>query len=99
MLAVGMAAILWGIWKARNLACFWNKWPDEPSSVVFQICLWIQTWSSLKVKQDGKDKLLFSAKVIEKGAMEGQLEAMDPMAGGLRVWHRFSLLLTGACLL
>ena len=69
-MAVGFAAVLWGIWKARNLACFQNKWPDEPSSVVFQICGWIQTWSSLQVKQEGRDKVLFSAKVIEKVAME-----------------------------
>ena len=28
-MAVGVAAVLWGIWKTRNLACFEKKWPSS----------------------------------------------------------------------
>ena len=70
LVAVGIAAVFWGIWKTRNLACFQNIWPDAPCSVVLRICEWIQHWSSLQVKQEKKDNLNFSAKVLEKVALE-----------------------------
>ena len=83
LVAVGVAAVIWSIWKARNLACFQNKWPDEPHSVIFQVCYWIQHWSSLQVKQKGKDKLMFCAKLLEKVARE--------VYGARRSWTSWTL--------
>ena len=70
LITVGIAAVIWSIWKTRNLACFQNKWPDEPCTVIFKICSWIQQWSLLQVRQGEKDKLMFCAKVLENVAME-----------------------------
>ena len=70
ILTVGVAAILWGIWKARNNACFEKVWPDEPIDVIYRICYWIQWWSLLQVKQDAKDRLVYFAKLLEKVAKE-----------------------------
>ena len=70
LITVGIAAVIWSLWKARNLACFQYKWPDEPCTVICKICSYIQQWSSLQVTQDGRDRLTFCAKVLEKVAME-----------------------------
>jgi hypothetical protein len=32
--AVGVAAVIWSIWKTRNLACFEKKWPEESYVVI-----------------------------------------------------------------
>jgi hypothetical protein len=68
--AVVIAAVLWGIWKTRNLACFEKKWSDDPISVVFKICYWINFWSSLQVKDSARDRLRWLAKLVERVATE-----------------------------
>ena len=55
---MGVAAVLWGIWKARNLACFNHKWPVDPSVVMFRVAYWITDWSVLQVSEDTKPSLL-----------------------------------------
>jgi hypothetical protein len=70
LIAVGVATVLWSIWKARNLACFEGKWPSETCSVVFQVAYWVQWWSKLQVKEHNMEKLVFFAKVLEKVAVE-----------------------------
>ena len=42
---VGVAAVFWGLWKTRNLACFENKWPNEPVEVIHKIGYWIDWWA------------------------------------------------------
>jgi hypothetical protein len=32
---VGVAAVIWSIWKAKNLACFQKSWPNDPSVILF----------------------------------------------------------------
>jgi hypothetical protein len=66
ILAVGITAVIWSIWKTRNLACFEKKWPDEPYVVILKICYYINCWSLLQVKEDAKGRLEFCAKVLEK---------------------------------
>lgn len=38
---VCVAVVLWGIWKARNMACFNHKWSADPSVVMFRVAYWI----------------------------------------------------------
>lgn len=40
LFTVGVAAVIWSICKARNLACFQKKWPSEPSAVLFRVSFW-----------------------------------------------------------
>ena len=42
---VGVAALIWSIWKARNLACFQRVWPTDPSVLMFRMSHWINDWS------------------------------------------------------
>jgi hypothetical protein len=61
MFAVGIVVVIWSIWKTRNSACFEKKWPDEPCAVIFKIFYYINCWSSLQVKEDVKDRVVFCA--------------------------------------
>jgi hypothetical protein len=70
ILAVGVADVIWSIWKMRNLACFEGEWPNEPCIVILKICYYIKCWSLLQVKEDVKDQLDFCAKLLEKVAKE-----------------------------
>jgi hypothetical protein len=68
--AVVIAAVFWGIWKTRNLACFQKKWPDAPLSVIHRICYWIDWWSSLQVKDSARDRLRWLAKLLGRIATD-----------------------------
>jgi hypothetical protein len=67
---VVIAAVFWGIWKTRNLACFQKKWPDAPLSVIHRICYWIDWWSSLQVKDSARDLLRWLAKLLGRIATD-----------------------------
>lgn len=47
VVAVGVAAILWAIWRTRNKACFENIFPYDPTSVIVQATHWLEFWSGL----------------------------------------------------
>jgi hypothetical protein len=51
IIIVGVSAVLWSLWKARNMVCFQNVWPNDPSVVLFLACYWIDFWSNLEVKR------------------------------------------------
>jgi hypothetical protein len=70
LVSVGVAGILWSIWKARNLVRFGGKWPSEPCSVVFQIAFWVQWWSKLQAKERDRERLILFDKVLEKVAVQ-----------------------------
>jgi hypothetical protein len=70
MMLVGVAAVMWSIWKARNLACFQQTWPSDPSVVLFRSCYWIDFWSNLQVKEGVKLELQRGAKLLEQVAAE-----------------------------
>lgn len=48
---VGVAAILWAIWKTRNTACFQSKLPTDPSHVVYMVCNWFEYWAGLQKEE------------------------------------------------
>jgi hypothetical protein len=70
ILAVGVAAVIWAIWKARNLACFENKWPKEPVEVLHRVTYWIDYWCNLQVKETAKLELQQGAKLLGRIADE-----------------------------
>lgn len=67
---VGVAATVWSIWKARNLACFQNKWPNEPSDVLFKVSYFINEWSVLQGNKDARLGLQQCTKLLEQVANE-----------------------------
>ena len=75
---VGIAAVFWGIWKTRNLACFENKWPSEPIEVVHRICYWIDWWANLQGTEDAKLELQRGARLLARVA--------DDVFKGARGW-------------
>jgi hypothetical protein len=70
MLSVGIAAVLWGIRKTRNLACFEHKWPSEPIEVLHKIYYWINWWANLQVSEEKKLELQVGAKLLQRVAGE-----------------------------
>ena len=70
LLTVGIASVLWSIWKARNMACFQHVWPAEPFAVLRQTCYWIDHWSNWQGKEDAKAELQQAAKLLEQVAGE-----------------------------
>lgn len=44
LFSVGVAAVLWSIWKGHNLACFEKKWPSQLGVVLFrEFCIGLMT--------------------------------------------------------
>ena len=75
---VGFAAVFWGLWKTRNLACFENKWPCEPIEVVHRICYWIDWWANLQGTEDAKLEMQRGARLLARVA--------DDIFKGARGW-------------
>lgn len=48
IIAIGLSAVCWSIWKARNLLCFQNKNLGDPSKLVFSVCYWLDNWAALQ---------------------------------------------------
>ncbi|KAI4986167.1 hypothetical protein ZWY2020_018797 [Hordeum vulgare] len=57
---VGLDAICWAMWLARNHATFEKKWINNPFEIVFTACAFIQYWAGLQKPEMGE--------VIKKGA-------------------------------
>ena len=70
IMTVGVAAVLWGIWKTQNLACFENKWPSEPIEVLHRICSFIDLWANLQKSEDAKLELQVGARLLGRIAEE-----------------------------
>jgi hypothetical protein len=61
-------AVIWGIWKTRNKACFENKLPTDPTDIVFLTCYWIESWAFLQTTEASQEKLPLEAKLIRQVA-------------------------------
>jgi hypothetical protein len=44
---LGLAAICWAIWKARNRTCFEKKPIKSPLDVLYSGCVFLQYWAGL----------------------------------------------------
>jgi hypothetical protein len=64
---LGLAAISWTIWKARNMACFEKKLIKHPIEIIFSVCTFIQYWAGLypeeahRLIRDGVDLMMKTA--------------------------------------
>jgi hypothetical protein len=60
---LGLAAICWAIWKARNMLCFEKKLINSPFEIILSDCAFIHDWAVLypgdaqKVIEDGVELL------------------------------------------
>jgi hypothetical protein len=56
--ALGLAAICWATWKARNKACFENKTIKHPTEIILHACTLMKYWTWLY-------KMDFQAQMVE----------------------------------
>jgi hypothetical protein len=61
---VGIAAVLWGLWKTRNNACFRSVKPNDPIAVTNLIGQMISSWAILQVKEENRDALNWGVKLF-----------------------------------
>ena len=47
---LGVAALLWSIWKTRNKSCFQSLLPRDPTNVIFTLCSTLDSWTVLHKK-------------------------------------------------
>ncbi|KAM3299505.1 hypothetical protein ACQJBY_040812 [Aegilops geniculata] len=60
---VGLAAVTWAIWLARNRATFENKLIKSPFEIVFSACSFLLYWAGLQ-KQGDAEELRQGAEMI-----------------------------------
>jgi hypothetical protein len=70
MVSVGIAAILWAIWKMRNNACFRKIRPNDSLVVTNQIGRLILDWANLQVKDESQNALSWGAKFFVRLSSE-----------------------------
>lgn len=68
LIVVGVAAIIWAIWKTRNKACFDKKLPNDPTDVIFSVCHWMDSWAILQKAEADRRRLLLGAKLLRQVA-------------------------------
>ena len=49
---VGLAAVTWGIWLARNKATFEKKLIKSPFEIVFSACSFLLYWAGLQPEEE-----------------------------------------------
>ena len=57
---VGLAAICWALWKARNAMCFEDKKIRSPTEIICMACPFLLFWTELQTGDSGK--------MLEEGA-------------------------------
>ena len=66
--AVGLAAVIWAIWRPRNAVCFDKKRVKSPIEIVCLICSFLTYWTGL-LKEDLKDQVIQGAEVVKSAAL------------------------------
>lgn len=70
LIVVGLAAIIWTIWKFRNKACFENNFSKDPTDLVFVAYSWVDSWTSLQKLEANRRRLQLAAMLIRQVASE-----------------------------
>ena len=70
LIIVGIAALLWAIWNARNEICFENKKIHDPFVIIHRVTQLINSWAILQPKQGSREELMWGAKLLERVASE-----------------------------
>jgi hypothetical protein len=66
--AVGLAAVIWAIWRIRNAVCFDNKRMKSPTEIVCLICSFLTYWAGL-LNEGLKEQVIQGAEVIKSTAL------------------------------
>ena len=66
LILVGVAAVLWSIWKHRNNACFSQIYPIDPTEIIFCACYWISTWAVLQISDEKRRKLQWGVQLLKQ---------------------------------
>ena len=77
---VGLAAVTWAIWLARNRATFEKKLIKSPFEIVYSACSFLLYWAGLQAGEDIK-QLRAGAEMIRNGTML-LMRACDMSKGG-----------------
>ena len=85
MVLVGVAAVLWSIWNARNEICFDNKKIHDPMVLVHRVIHWINLWSMLQIKQGNREAMTWGAKLLERVVNEVFHASRGWRTGRLRI--------------
>lgn len=64
LIAVGVAALCWAVWKARTEACFQCVFPKDHTNLLLLICYWIKYRASLQ-KHNMKEKFYLGAEMLQ----------------------------------
>jgi hypothetical protein len=82
---LGLAAICWAIWKARNRTCFEKKPIKSPLDVLYSGCVFLQYWAGLyseKMKpmiMAGVETLISTATKIAKKEEQDGRRRIEPV--------------------
>jgi hypothetical protein len=66
--AVGLAAIIWAIWRTQNAVRFDKKRVKYPTEIVCLICSFLTYWTGL-LEEDLKDQVIQGAKVVKAATL------------------------------
>nr|CAE04469.3 OSJNBa0029L02.10 [Oryza sativa Japonica Group] len=66
LVVVGLAAIIWTIWKFRNKACFEKKLPADPTDLVFMACSLVDSWATLQKQEGSRRNLQLGARLLKQ---------------------------------
>uniref|UniRef100_A0A8I7B2L2 Uncharacterized protein n=1 Tax=Hordeum vulgare subsp. vulgare TaxID=112509 RepID=A0A8I7B2L2_HORVV len=75
---IGLAAICWAIWLARNRATFDRKWINNSFEIVFTACAFILYWTGLQ-KLEMAEVMKKGAEVLKTNASQMLLLCGPPM--------------------
>jgi hypothetical protein len=50
LVATSVTAVLWALWKTRNVACFKNVFPYDLTSVIALTAHWMDSWAVLQIR-------------------------------------------------
>ena len=76
---VGLVAICWALWRARNNICFENKFVRSPTEVVCLVCSFLTYWAGL---QKDDDRALLEAGIATLKATALEFHAQVYTQGG-----------------
>lgn len=77
---VGLAAICWAIWKARNAFCFEKKLTRLPTEIICSVSSFVTYWAGLH-KEDDKKELEQGAEALMKTALQFHPQTQGEDAG------------------
>jgi hypothetical protein len=50
LVATAVVAVMWALWKARNVACFSNSFMYHPTNVIVETAHWMDSWAIFRSK-------------------------------------------------